>query len=146
MSSRYTLSPSQQLVTSENLQWMRATVMVLNFLYCRGRLKPTGVPMAPSLCENQKEVIRNLGKKSNAGVHERYRLPTLEEVKMLKDENVEELGAPVRVPKDLHATKIIAAVAAWSDWGHTSSVSIASLLDGRLLEAVRDPTGCTVAA
>jgi len=79
-------------------------------------------------------------------VHERYRLPTLEEVKMLKDENVEELGAPVRVPKDLHATKIIAAVAAWSDWGHTSSVSIASLLDGRLLEAVRDPTGCTVAA
>ena len=45
-------------VDPHNLDWVRATVMVLNYLYCGGGAKSMGVPIEPSLQENQRMAVR----------------------------------------------------------------------------------------
>eukprot|EP00435_Cladocopium_sp_Y103_P030719 s1014_g7.t1 len=93
-------------VTLENLQWVRTTMMVLNFLYCRGRRKPTGVPVSLSLGENQRLAIRNLVRRSSECLVNSHRVPSLEALtRMLEDEGADEFGAPVRVLDELDSEK-----------------------------------------
>eukprot|EP00435_Cladocopium_sp_Y103_P047649 s3307_g14.t1 len=125
-------------VNSRNVHCVKATVMVLNYLYCRGRLKPTGVPIADTLCENQKEAIFNLGRKLSGVMDEAGKVPTpASAVAKLEEVDGNELAGPVSTLEDLDAERMIAAWPPADD----PPVPVVSLLDSKLMGAVRDPTG-----
>lgn len=124
------ISTELEEVDSKNLHWLKSTVMVLNYLYCRGRVKPTGVPIAPSLCMNQVEAAHTFRKRAEkclAG--ESKVLSTTAVDTMFEDIQEGELGTPALLLRKLDAEKVITS---WPPENATESLPILSLLDGRL--------------
>eukprot|EP00435_Cladocopium_sp_Y103_P033001 s3520_g8.t1 len=126
-------------INSENLHWVRATTMVLNYIYCRGRVKPTGVPISPQLGANQRKAIRSIAVRTDRFLGRENLMPTPTEVSAaLEGVGSGEMGAPVKLLRELEADAVIAS---WPPVGATVPISIVGLLDERLMNAVRDPTG-----
>eukprot|EP00435_Cladocopium_sp_Y103_P009232 s3665_g2.t1 len=126
-------------IDSHNLEWVRATVIVLNYLYCCGSVCPVRVPMRAALGENQLKAVQSLGKKVSCSLADSDRIPSLGTVQaMLSLEAPGALGKPVKNIDTLDAEKVIAA---WPQAGAPGAAPIVELLDGSLLGSVRDPTG-----
>ena len=127
-------------VDPHNLDWVRATVMVLNYLYCGGGAKSMGVPIEPSLQENQRMAVRRLGENlRRLGLAEPVRIPSLEVVRaQMGPEGCSDYGRPLQCLDVLDAERVIAAR---PPVGSAGVVPIVELLSGNLSDVVRDPTG-----
>eukprot|EP00435_Cladocopium_sp_Y103_P023558 s3031_g5.t1 len=126
-------------IDQKNLEWVRATLMVLNYLYCCGSVSPVAVPMRPSLGENQLRAVQMLGEKVNLCFEGDNLVPSLEEIQArFNCDDVEGMGRPVRYLETLDVEKVIAA---WPPVGARRPVSIVEMLDGDLMRSVRDPMG-----
>ena len=126
-------------VSRDNIHWVQATVMILDYFYCCGWARPICVPIDPQLTENQRLAIERLARTVDRNVMSADPLPPPPKVKeMLNSRRFDYMGNPVEHMLDLDADKVIAA---WPAVGSAGVRCITDFLEGKTLEEVRDPTG-----
>ena len=126
-------------VNAENLHWVQATVMMLDYFYCCGWTKPICVPMDPGLSPNQEEAIEILAQTIDRNIMVADQLPPTPKVKeLLSSKKFDYMGSPIEHMQDLDAEKVIAA---WPAEGSAGVKLITEFLEGEVLTTVSDPTG-----
>ena len=125
-------------VDAENIHWVQATFMILNYYYCCGWSKPVCVPMDVKLGANQKLAIKAVAERVSRNIICAEPIPSPPKVKeMLNSKRYDYCGNPVEHMLDLDADKVIAT---WPAEGEAGVRCITGFLDQEQLLAVRDPT------
>lgn len=124
-------------VTSQNVDWVKLTLIVLNFYYCAGWAKPICVPMDTRLSDNQRGALREIAHVIDSNIISAKLIPTLAEAKKaLESKRYDYSGNPIENMMDLEAKKVFPT---WPKKGEAGIRCIAEFFDGEALEAMRNP-------
>ena len=125
-------------IADQNEQWVKLTLVILNFHYCAGWTgKPICVPMDTRLSENQKGALREISHVIDKNVLSANQVPTLAEAKTaLQSKRYDYSGNPVEHMLELEASKVILT---WPKMGEAGIRCITEFLSGDSLEAMKNP-------
>eukprot|EP00438_Fugacium_kawagutii_P016090 Skav230956 [mRNA] locus=scaffold3010:254098:259942:- [translate_table: standard] len=132
------VKPGHPGITKENIDWVRLTVIVLNYYYCCGWGKVICVPMDDKMSPNQQKAVTQLGHIITRNIIVADVIPPPGEVRnLLNSKRFDYAGNPVEHMLDLDSTKVVPM---WPRPGKAGVRCITDFLDPPLLEAVGDPS------
>ena len=131
------IQPGLPGVTYQNVDWLRASVLSLDYLYCVGWRNPVCLPSSSTLTEAQQSVIKRMADPVDSFIAQEDRMSTCSTASAkLKSRKFDYCGEVIERMEDLVTEKVLKA---WPQPGNAAVVDLQACLPDDLAAELNSP-------